>query len=165
MDMKEYITELLGEYNSKKRHIELLRFELENLSPISDKEIIESLALGSSASFGGGTDSTSFSDKTMMIAMKYRDAGDQLIDQVQTQITQELKSIEVEIDRLDYYLSLLEANRASVIRRFYIDKETIASIAASMNISKGTVVSWRNSAMEELISMYRYWGEVKNFQS
>ena len=66
------VIELLKTYPSMKRRIEQLRFELENPSMIDDKEFIESLALGAHTERQGYRSSGHLSDKTMAIALQYR---------------------------------------------------------------------------------------------
>ena len=162
IDIENMVVDLLKTYRGKKRKIEQLRFELENIPKLSDSEIIDSMALGSSVSDGGFIGGNHISDKTMMIALKYREAGEQLVSDSVRQIAQELSAMEEEINRLEHYLSLLPENLSEIIRLFFFEGVQNACISERLGISLPTVVNRKKAAVRELTTMYRYLYDTRD---
>ena len=83
----------------------------------------------------------------MMIAIKYHETGEQLVSDSVRQISQELSSMVEEINRLEYYLSLLPENLSDVIRLFFFEGVQNARIAEQLGISQPTMVNRKNAAV------------------
>lgn len=159
-EQKAKVIETLKSYPQKKKKISLLRYELEHPSRISEEELIESLSLAKAAD-GGGRAKGRISNKTMMIALQVEDAAQRMNSDVVMEITQELADLEAEVDRIDYYLSLLEEGRALVIRRYYIEQRTWAEIEMELNLSQRSLIKRRDNGIDELAEMFGFLEQLK----
>ena len=77
METKAYVVTLLESYQKRSKQIELLHYELSHPVRISENEMIGALALTHSDE-GGGHPGGHASDKTLYIALNYRERTDQL---------------------------------------------------------------------------------------
>ena len=118
------VTELLKNYPSMKRRIEQLRFEMENPAVMDDKEFIESLALGAHTEGQGRRGGGHLSDKTMAIALQYKNIKEDMEIEMFSAIRRELNMLEVELSRLERYVSLLDKPKADVIRLLYFERKS-----------------------------------------
>lgn len=161
-ELKNQVIELLKSYPQKKRQIEQLKFELQHLTLIGGDELIGSLSLGSQSYGGGNSKGGYISNKTMMIALQYPEIAQKLNNEPIVQITNELQSIEVEVDRIDRYLSLLEQRQADVIRLYYFECRTWAELENELFLSKKTLQNIRDEGVNELARMYQFIDDVKD---
>jgi len=143
---------LLKSYPDSKRRIEQLRYELEHSQIISEHELIEHMALGSHTveRINGGH----VSDRTMAIALKYKDSLNEIERETIIDINRELHILETEVDRLEYYVSLLEKKEADVIRALYFVRKSWEAAVSEMHISRQTLIRRRKRAIGVLESMY-----------
>lgn len=154
MTTKEYIITLLEGYVEKKRKIELLKYELNNPPNISDNELIESLSLGSQLSSAINMKHGQISDKTMMIAMTYREAWDTLVGENTSYIARELRTLESELAKLEHHLSLLDDKFAKVLQLYYFEGKTLAEISSEFDVSRYSIANYRDRGVDELVAMY-----------
>ena len=158
---RENIVAMLKSYNAKKNQIELLRFELSNPPRVTEAELIDTLSLGSSISLDGNSNSGHISDKTMMIALQYKDAGNRLLNDTVFQISQELVNLESEVGRLEHYVSLISEQSSQIIRLYYFAEKLFPDISSELNLSKRTIVKYRDMGINELVEMYQYLERLK----
>jgi len=156
MDVTTIVNDTLKAYQHNKRKIEQLRFELENPPKLADNEIIGALALSGNSADRSIISGNHISDKTMMIAMKYHETGEQLVSEAVKQISQELTALEAEIGRIESYVSLLPEKLSEIIRLFYFEGVQNAQIAEQLDISLSSVAYRKNAAVKELVAMYRF---------
>jgi len=156
----EKVEEILKSYTSMKRRIEQLRFELGHSGIISERELIESLALGVHTE-GVRFSNSHLSDRTMAIALRYKDEMSRMGVETIIDVNSELCVLETEINRLEYYVSLLDKNEEAAIRLLYFERRSWPEAAEELNISKRTLFRYRKSAIEELASMYSLLSKEK----
>jgi hypothetical protein len=164
-DMKKRVVRLLKAYPEMQMKVTLLRFELENLVPVSEDEIIDSLALSRAASSEAGQRGGLVTDRTMSAAMKYKDATDTLNREAVKDIQREIWMIEAEMRRLEHYLSLLTERQGLIVRRYYIDGVKWEAIEKELHLSKRVLIYHRDAGLDELASMYKYLYSIAGFDS
>ena len=117
MEPKEYVVMLL------KNHSRIVReagFELKNFVKVGDDEIIEEMAL--SYQMGDGIRSGCISNKTADVALRYREVVDRVNEEAYKAVVRRLIALETAINRLDFYISLLDETQAEVLRKYYFDR-------------------------------------------
>ena len=117
MEPKEYVVMLL------KNHSRIVReagFELKNFVKVGDDEIIEEMAL--SYQMGDGIRSGCISNKTADVALRYREVVDRVNEEAYKAVGRRLIALETAINRLDFYISLLDETQAEVLRKYYFDR-------------------------------------------
>lgn len=162
MDTRSKVTELLKAYPSKKRQIEQLKIELEHPARVSDKEIIDSLSFGGQAPGEAGGRNGHISNKTMMIALQYRDVMQRINSDAIIQITQELHALEAEVARLERYVSLLTRRQQEVIRLYYFEGNNWTVLEDRLHLARRTLFKHRDEALDELAAMFQFIEQVKS---
>jgi len=66
----------------------------------------------------------------------------------------ELRALESAVNRLEHYVSLLDENKAAVIRVLYFEHKTWDDAAHELHISRQTLSRYRNGAIGDLTLMY-----------
>lgn len=159
-ERKKQVVEVLKAYPRKKTQINLLRYELEHPSHVSEEELIESLSLAKTEN-GGGKSPGHISNKTMMIALQYQDAAQRMNGDVVAEIAQELSALEAEVGRIDYYLTLLEEGKALVLRRYYIEQKSWAELESELHLSQRALIKRRDDGVGELAEMFGFLGRIR----
>lgn len=154
-DMKEQIMKLLETYPNRERQIALLHYEMQHNTHITPEEMIDTMALGHGDNFGG-SGKGHISNKTMYIALNYREQMDRMNAEASNEVAQRLLELEAEQDRIRYYISLLEKREAKVIRSFYIEARPWEEIAEEIGVALRTVHKIKNRAIEHLAELYAY---------
>ena len=72
------------------------------------------------------------------------------------EIVKRLTELEYEQERLAFYIALLNAKQALVIRRFYFEGRTWGEIAKELHIVTRTVHKIKNQALDRLAAMYEF---------
>lgn len=119
----EMIIDKLKLYPEMQEKVKLLRFELNNAVHVSEDDVLASLSYGSSSSEKQSLGNSDSRDKIVKIALSYRSVAEQLNKQVVAEIVRELSEVSSEIERLDYYLSLLSPEHEQIVRLFFFDKK------------------------------------------
>ena len=116
-DIRMKVLDLLKTYPDNMRKIAQLNYELAHPSQISATEMLEAMAFkkgnGERHSVG------EVSDKTLYIAMNYRNEAFRKNREVFKDYHSLLVPLERETERLRYYISLLDQRQAEVIRLYY----------------------------------------------
>lgn len=159
-EQRNRVIETLKEYPQKRKQISLLRYELEHPAHISEEELIESLTLAKSEADGGKSPGH-ISNKTMMIALQYQNAAERMNGDVVAEIAQELSALEAEVERIDYYLTLLDEGQALVLRRYYIEQRPWAEIEAEFGLSQRALIKRRDDGVGELAEMFGFLGRIR----
>jgi DNA-directed RNA polymerase specialized sigma subunit len=162
MSDKEKIIEMLKSYPQKKRQIEQLRFELAHPAEIGGDELIGALSLGGRTPEERIGRGGFVSDRTMRIAVRYRDIAEEMNAGAIARIAGELRALEAETERLEHRVSLLCGERQTVIRRRYFEGAGWADIENETNLSRRGLFRCRDAAIEELADMYSFLSEVKS---
>ena len=154
-ELRDIVVNLLKSYPARKARLEQLRYELNRPASISEQEIIRGLSLGS-PNYGGGTQSGFISDKTMAIALEYRNISRRMKTEAVNEIMREMRAVEADIERLEQYVSLLDIQKANIIRQYYFSKKSWDELEEQLHINRRTLQRHRNTAVNELVSMYSY---------
>jgi len=158
-DKVKKIVDMLSSYRPNKRKIQQLRFEVEHPARMSEADIITSMAIGSSLPDAIRT--AEISDRTMLVASRYRDVAQQMNLDSQKQITRELHALERDVERLEHYVSLLDERQAQVIRLRDFDGKPWNEIEEVLDKPQRTLSDLRQAAITELAVMYGYIEDLK----
>ena len=156
---REDIENLLKNYRGWKKKITLLEFERNNPSRATELEVLGGLALARPLIEGAGL-SGHISDKTMQIALSFRDKTERMNCGTLLDIDQELEILQTRIDKLDFYVSQLDEKQAEVIRGHYFEGKSWAHLQKKLHISSRTLSNRRNGGLDALIAMGEYLEKV-----
>lgn len=152
IETKTYVVGLLESYQKREKQIELLHYELSHPTNISEDEMIGALALAHGE--GGGHSDGHISDKTLYIAMNYRQQTEAANKSTRTEIVNHLVELENQQSRLKYYVSLLNARRAKLVELLYFEGYPQEECAKKLGISTRTVRRVKDDAIQELTDLY-----------
>lgn len=99
------------------------------------------------------------SNKTLYIPLNYQERMDRMNAEAANEIAQRL--LELEQDRLRYYVFLLEKREADVTRSFYIEDVSWEEIAQKIGVALRTVHKIKNRAVDHLSELYAYKAGLK----
>ncbi len=153
--IREQVIEILERYPEQKRKIALLHYELAHPQQITSNELIGSLNF---AHGDGSMPSTPgrVSNKTMYIAMTYQEQTAAANSEVLDSIATKLFELEREVNRLKYYLDLLNESHKNIITLFYIDRVSWDDICNHNHISRRKANYLKAEAIDSLVEMYTY---------
>jgi len=151
---RESIVRLLENYPTMQRQIALLRYEMEHPAHISPSELIGAMSFAKGD--GLGTSSGHISDKTLYIAMNYQQKAELLNCEAINDVSKRLMELEQTVDRLHYYLSLLDEKKKTVLHLYYIEHKPWETICQEMSASSKTLRKIREAAIDELTDMYTF---------
>lgn len=152
IETKAYVVNLLESYQKREKQIELLHYELSHSTNISEDEMITALALAHGD--GGGHSDGHISDKTLYIAMNYRQQTKDANKSTRTEIVNHLIELENQQSRLKHYVSLLIARQAKLIELFFFEGYPQGECAKKMGITVRTVRRIKDEAIQELTELY-----------
>lgn len=152
-NMKEQVMKFLETYPDRERQIALLHYEMRHSARVSPEEMIDGMSLGHGDGMGG---SGRISNKTMYIALNYRERMDRMNAETVNEIAQRLLELEAEQDRLRYYVSLLEKREAEVLRSFYFEGHSWEETAKKIGVVLRSVYKIKNKAIDRLVELYAY---------
>ena len=156
---REDVIALLKMYPKLQRKVRLLEYERLHPPKVSQNEVINGLAL--SHPLDGGTSSAGhISDKTMQIALNFRDETDRLNYATVLEIDQELHILKNRIAKLEFYVEQLDKKQADVIRKYYFEEKTWPEIQKEMHISSRTLSKYRDDGLDALSAMGQYMRDV-----
>lgn len=152
----EIVTQMLKGYRELQRKTLQLEFEITNYIPIATgTDIIDSMTFGKAMDDGFNIiHNGHVSDKTAQIAVSYADKAERLNIKHKQELEDELRSINMEMLRMEYYIGLLEEKHAKVLRLLYYDGLTLVKTAESAKISLDSVKSYRKAGILSLVDMY-----------
>ncbi len=152
--MRQYVVNLLESYSDSQKKIALLRYELEHPATISAEEMIDAMAF--SRGDGVGRTEGAVSNKTMFIAMNYHQQADRLNREEMDDLVQRLIPLENEINRLHYYLDMLDDTQREIIQLYYFECNSLRDISQKINISIRRLRDRKDEAVESLVQMYDF---------
>jgi hypothetical protein len=158
---REEMIGILKAHSYKKRQIEQLRFELAHPAEIGGDELIAGLALAGRAPGEGGARGGHVSDRTLMIAMRYEGMAENLNAGTVALIARELRALEAETERLEHYVSLLDERQSALIRLHFFESVKWPEIGEALNMSKRSFFYLRETAINELVSMYGFISKLR----
>lgn len=153
---KEAITEKLQAYPKMMEKLKLLQYELSHTAKISADEVLEAKAFGRASGEIPVKGSGPNLDKTLGLALSYREEARRLNQEAVSEVFQECQQIRAEVDRLLFYMSLLPQEHREVLRLCYMENLTWQETERETGYSRRTLVRRRNEAIERLTEMYNY---------
>ena len=96
------------------------------------------------------------SNKTLYIALNYKEQAERLNTEAAETIAAELFVLEHEHERLKLYISLIDKREAEVLMLLYSEKESAVNVAERLGYSKRTITRIHNAAVAHLAEMYEY---------
>lgn len=154
-DRKTYVISLLETYHVRAQQIALLHYELKHPVHVSPDEMIGAMNLARGESSGGHA-TGHISDKTLYIALNYREKADALNADILSNTATRLADLEWEQNRLIYYVSLLNKRQADVIRLLYFEGYSQEEAAKEIGVVPRTTRRIKNEALDKLTEMYAY---------
>ena len=156
--IRQQVMDLLTNYRENQRKIALLRYGLEHPAHITAEDMIESLTFKHGE--GEGSAQGHISNKTMYIALNYRDKLENSNTETIDEIALRLTDLECSQQRIEHYVSLLEDRDAAIIRMTFFEGLTNEQIAKKLEITTRTVAMHRTSAIQTLFEMFTFTAEV-----
>ena len=154
MNKREQILNLLEEYPELVRKAALLRYELRRPSTLSPSDMID--AMNFRRGLGEVPAAGSLSNKTMYIALNYREKAEQANRGLLDEIVDRLAPLERRLERLEHYVSLLSPRMAKVLRLYYFEERLWDEIASELGISVRSAQKLRSGAVDKLVEMYDF---------
>ena len=111
-----------------------------------------SFAKGNGEAHSSGT----VSNKTLYIAMNYQQEAERLRSEAVEEIISRLITLEQTVNKLEYYISLLQDEEQKLIRLYYFEHSPLLDLVDIFNVSIWSVRKLRDSAIEHLTLMYNY---------
>ncbi len=154
IETRAYVISLLESYHKRMNQIALLHYELEHPANVSSDEMIEAMSL--SRSDGASCNKGHVSNKTIYIALNYREKAELLnfntIDEISSQLV-ELEQIQA---RLDHCISLLGKHQKKLVQALYIDRLSMKETEKMLGRSAKTVRKLRDDTVDALAKMYDF---------
>ena len=156
----EMIIEKLEAYHSVKQKLALLSYELSHPAQITDEDYLSTVAVSSSRTDSAARGCGPNLDKTMGLALSYREKAERLNTEVVSEVFREWQELQTDINRMDFYMGLLEAEHRQVLQMHYIQRMKWLEIEDEINVPKRTLMRRRNEAIDRLTEMYNYTGKL-----
>lgn len=152
-EIRNQVIERLKSYPELIQKRDILRYELEHPSMVSDEEMLEAMNFLKGS---GGIPHGGVSNKTLYIAMNYHDAAARLNSEARNDIVKRLLPLEDEISKFEYYVNLLPTQEQRIIRRCYFDRVGQETVAEELDVTAWTVRRYRDKAIDKLTEMYAF---------
>jgi len=151
----DMVVEMLSNYTSMQRKALQLEFEIKQIkSLITEDDMIESMTFNSDLQdkVKGGQ----AGDKTASIAISYLAKLENINIKQTAELHRELIALNLQIERIRYYINLLEGKYSHVLQKVYIEGLSMAETAELTGISLDTIKRQKNTAIKQLVEMYNY---------
>jgi len=148
-DIKKQVESILRGYTAMQKELQVLGFELGRITPPLRSEVIEAEML----SHPGyeSVPGSRISDKTANIVVEHIDGQR---NSEYHALTALIHNMRFELNRLEYYLTLLPEDEATVIKLFYFDGLEWADILKKSPFSLSTIKRRRRSGLNKLVYYY-----------
>jgi hypothetical protein len=155
--MIERVTLMLAGYKDLQVRAQQLAFEIKNYTPMaSGEDMIDAMTFGKPADAGSTHVHTSkITDKTASTAIAYEANAAALNSKQKKDLEYNLRVINMEMMRLEYYISLLDENYAKTLRMLYIEGLTYVKIADELKTSISSVRNFRKVGIRKLAVMFQ----------
>lgn len=153
---KEYIDKtisMLEGYLEQQRRIAALRYDFDHIDYVTEEEVIGQMALPGKPEDGGGRAVGHISDKTMYIALNYRNQAHHLNSEEADRILEQLTPLEAEAERLEFYVGLLPPHLRDTLRLHYFQGLSWADVAKTLFVTESALVKRRRVAVEQLADL------------
>ena len=155
-DMKQYVLSLLENYPQMIQKIELMRYELRFANAVTPQEMIEVMTYARKELQGG----MEMPHDVPGIALSYRDIAERLNRETISEALDTYISLLREQDRLQHYISLLNAREREIITEYYFNQRNWNEISRNLGISPRTAYAIRSQAIGDLATMYSYANQI-----
>jgi len=157
MDTKERVKRLLKGHREIKQNLDILWFQIENFSGLSDDEAITALTFSSPD--GEYVQNSNISDKSGRIALMYQVLADSEGKELLMGMIKRYQSEKRELDVFEYCITLLEPRLSEVITDMIINKLAWDEIQNKYNLSQTTLARYRKKAAGDITKMLEFgWG-------
>lgn len=153
-EMKNYVLNLLDNYQNCERKIAVLRYELAHPAQVTGAEQIA--AMSYERSDGSGYTKGRISNKTLYIALNYKEQAERINTELTSEIAEELFALEQQQKKLRHYIALLEKRQADIVRLVYLEKVPTGAVAERYSLTYRTIDRIKMAAVESLAEMYAY---------
>lgn len=144
---------MLEGYLEKQRQIAALRYDLDHTNYVTEEDVIGQMALPGQSENDGSRSVNHISDKTMYIALNYSNRAFQLNSEEADRILELLTPLELEVERLEFYVGLLPLRLRSVLELHYFRGIAWAEVAKEESISARAIADRRSAAIEQLAGL------------
>ena len=144
---------LFKEYQSWKKDMGLLEFEISRFRGVPYEDVIRSMCLSQSQGErvqGGGT-----SDKTGNAAVKYRKMKERLDDDWFDYLLGRYQAVKEELEFCEYAVGQLSGRLPEVVRDMVMEDMTWREMAEKYNVSETMIAKYRKKALAEMKELYR----------
>lgn len=151
--MQTKVKELLESYQKRQREIAVLEYELNHGIRFSNADAIQS----ANSSFGEKTEAhrqKHISAQTHYIAIHYNERMDRASAGGLVPFAQRLHDLKQIQERLTFYVSLLDARQAEVLRLFYFQGFSQQEVAKELDVSVRTIQEIKSQAISDLAELY-----------
>lgn len=152
-EVRTKVIERLKSYPELIQKRNILRYELEHPTVVSDNEMLEAMNFLKGS---GGMPHGGVSNKTLYIAMNYHEAAASMNSEVRNNLLERLLPLENEINRLEYYVKMLPEREQSIIRRCYFEGKQQQAVAEELGVTAWTVRRYRDQAVDKLTAIYAF---------
>lgn len=153
-EMINKVETLLKNYREREWKIAVLQHKMKNPVKVTETEVAE--AMNYAHGDGQGYTPGRVSNKTLYIALNYKEQAERLNTEAAESIAAELFALEHEHERLKLYISLIDKREAEVLMLLYAEKESAVNVAERLGLSKRTITRIHNAAVAHLAEMYEY---------
>lgn len=143
-----------GTYSLSERESTIYQHKMKNPVRVTETEVAE--AMNYAHGDGQGHTPGRVSNKTLYIALNYKEQAERLNTEAAETIAAELFVLEHEHERLKLYISLIDKREAEVLMLLYSEKESAVNVAERLGYSKRTITRIHNAAVAHLAEMYEY---------
>ena len=158
MNVKDYVIQELESYPRTLRQIAVLRYELEHPVQVSTEEMLDAMAFARGDHFGSARGHVS--DKTLYIAMNYRQKANEVNAEISGEISAKLLELEHKKNRIEYYVGMLDSRKAEIIRLCFFKGMTIEEAAEKLDVSAKTAQNAKKKALEDLTELFALTSNV-----
>ena len=134
-EMIKKVENLLKSYREREWKIAVLQHKMKNPVRVTETEVAE--AMNYAHGDGQGHTPGRVSNKTLYIALNYKEQAERLNTEAAETIAAELFVLEHEHERLKLYISLIDKREAEVLMLLYSEKESAVNVQRDLVIQNG----------------------------
>ena len=158
--VRDQIIASLKDYPKTKRRLSILQFEYCHRHILTETEMINAMALAPRSADSEGSQTGTFSDNTMYIALHFQERRELLNHETLNEITREITILEAKVKKIEFYVSQLQKQQAEVIRCHYFEGIAWTDLQKTLHVSSRALLKRRDAAIHELVNMYIYLKSV-----
>lgn len=149
---KDHVLGLLENSSHRLRQLELMRYELQHRSQVTDTEVIEAMSLPPASVENAAAYSKAVPD----VALSYKQTAERLNAEALNDAVSAYMELWHEHDRLVHYIGLLDERQRRVIQLYYFESYVWADVAKNIHTTVRTAQRLRQQAVDELAKLYAF---------